>query len=140
MGHIASMAILPAGALYSLCTHSLNLVGKCAAECCQSVVRFFMFVQGLYVFFSALTHRCNLLTDALKPLQCPTIKPLSDTHWEARYDALHALRKCYQPVLLVLKAMCDDNDEKYQTKETTRGFVSSMEKLESGILLEYGRA
>ena len=55
--------------------HSLNLVGKCAADCCQSVVRFFMFVQGLYVFFSALTHRWNLLTDALKPLQCPTIKP-----------------------------------------------------------------
>ena len=38
-------------------------------------------------------HMGNLLTDALKPLQCPTIKPLSDTGWEARYDALHALRK-----------------------------------------------
>ena len=116
--------------------HSLNLVGKCAAECCQSAVHFFMFVQGLYVFFSALTHRWNLITDARKPLQCPTIKPLYDTHWEARYDALHALRKCYHPVLQVLKAMCDDNDEKYQTKETARGFASSMEKLESGILLE----
>ena len=116
--------------------HSLNLVGKCAAECCQSAVRFFMFVQGLYVFFSASTHRWNLLTDALKPLQCPTIKPLSDTRWEARHDALHALRKGYQAVLQVLKAMCDDNDEKYQTKETARGFVSSMEKLETGILLE----
>ena len=33
--------------------HFLNLVGKCAAECCQSVIRFFMLVQGLYVFFSA---------------------------------------------------------------------------------------
>ena len=30
--------------------------------------------------------------------------------------------------------MCDDNDEKYQTKETARGFVSSM--LETDILLE----
>ena len=37
--------------------HSLNLVEKCAAECCQSVVRFLMFVEGLYVFFLALTHR-----------------------------------------------------------------------------------
>ena len=61
---------------------------------------------------------------------------MSDTRWEARYDALHALRKGYQAVLQVLKAMCDDNDEKYQTKETARGFVSSMEKLETGILLE----
>ena len=32
--------------------------------------------------------------------------------------------------------MCDDNDEKYQTKEIARGFVSSTEKLETGILLE----
>ena len=95
-----------------------------------------MFVQGLYVFFSASTHRWNLLTDALKPLQCPTINPLSDTRWEARYDALHAIRKGYQAVLQVLKAMCGDNDEKCQTKETARGFVSLMEKLETGILLE----
>ena len=77
----------------------LNLVGKRAAECCQSGVRFFMLVQGLYVFFSASTHRWNLLTAALKPLQCPAIKPLSDTRWEAGYNALHALRKGYQPVL-----------------------------------------
>ena len=61
---------------------------------------------------------------------------LSDTRWEAQYDALHALKKGYQAVLQVLKAMCDDNDEKYQTKETANGFVSSMEKLETGILLE----
>ena len=124
--------------------HFLNLVVKCAAECCQSAVCFFMFVQGL--FFSALTHKWNLLTDELKPLQCQTIKPLSDTHREARYDVLHALRKGLQvlhalrkglqAVLLVLKAMCDDNDEKYQTKKTARGFVLSMEKLETGILLE----
>ena len=116
--------------------HFLNLAGKCAAECCQSAVRFFMLVQGLYVFSSASTDRWNLLADAPKPLQCPTIKPLSDTRWEAGYDALHALRKGYQAVRKVLKAMCDDNDEKYQTKETTRGIVSSMEKLETGILLE----
>ena len=97
---------------------------------------FLMFVQGLHVLFSASTHRWNLLNEALKPLQCSTTKPLSDTRWEARYDALHALRKGYQAVLQVSKTMCNDNDEKYQTKETARDFVSSMEKLETGILLE----
>ena len=116
--------------------HFLNLVRKCAAECCQSAVRFFMFVQGLYVFFSASTYKWDPLNDELKPLQCQTIKPLSDTRWEVRYDVLHALRKGYQAVLQVLKAMCDDNDEQYQTKETARGFVLSMEKLETGVLLE----
>ena len=39
-------------------------------------------------------------------------------------------------VLQVLKAMCPNNDEKYQTKETARGFVSLMERLETGILFE----
>ena len=48
--------------------HFLNLVGKCAIECCQSSVRFFMLIQGLHAFFSASTHRWNLLTDAMKPL------------------------------------------------------------------------
>ena len=93
--------------------HSLNLVEKCAAECCQSAVHFsgiyrysmyipvyfFILVQGLYVFFSALTHRWSLLTDVLKPLQCPTTKSLPDTRLEARYDALHTLRKGCQVVL-----------------------------------------
>ena len=88
------------------------------------------------MFFSASTHRWNLLTDALKPLQCPTIKPLSDTRWESQCDALYALRKGCQAVLQVLKAMSDDNDDKHQTKETARGFVLSKEKLETGILLE----
>ena len=97
-----------------------------------------MFVQGLHVFFSASTHRWNLLTDAQKPLQCPTIKPLSDTRWEARYDTLHAPRKDYQEVLQVLKAMCDDNDKKYQTKETTRdfGMENQWKRNETGILLQ----
>ena len=50
--------------------------------------------------------------------------------------ALDALKTGCQAILQVLKAMCDHNDEKYQTKETARGFLSSMEKLETGILLE----
>ena len=32
--------------------------------------------------------------------------------------------------------MYEDIDEKYQSKETARGFVSSVEKLKTGILLE----
>ena len=75
--------------------HFLNLVEKCAAKCCQSAIRCFMFFLGLFVFFSALTNRRNVITDALKPLQFLIIKPL------ARYDALHALRKGYQAVLRV---------------------------------------
>ena len=32
--------------------------------------------------------------------------------------------------------MFDDNDQKHQTKETARGFTSSMEKLETSVSLE----
>ena len=83
----------------SCVAHSLNLVGNCTAECCQFTVRFFLFVQGLYVFFSASTYRWNLLTDALNTSM--SNKPLSDTRWEARYDALRGLKKGYQAVLQV---------------------------------------
>uniref|UniRef100_H2YAF9 TTF-type domain-containing protein n=1 Tax=Ciona savignyi TaxID=51511 RepID=H2YAF9_CIOSA len=78
---------------------SLNLVGKCAAECCQSA-------------------------------------PLSNTRWSARHDAINALRKGYQAILQVLQAISDDEDEQLQTKQTAKGFILSMEKLETGILLE----
>lgn len=49
--------------------HSLNLVAKCAAECCTEASSFFNFVDNLYTFFSASTHRWGLLTNALKKVQ-----------------------------------------------------------------------
>ena len=35
----------------SCVAHSLNLVEKCATECCQSAVRFFVFSGSLCVLF-----------------------------------------------------------------------------------------
>lgn len=37
--------------------HSLNLVGMCAVESCIDAASFFGFIQTLYIFFSASTHR-----------------------------------------------------------------------------------
>ena len=76
----------------------------------------------------------------LIPLQCQTIKPVSDTRWEARYDALHALRKSYQAVLLVLKAMCDDNDEKYQTNKQPGVLFHQRKSLKLVFYSRHGRA
>ena len=102
---------------------------------------FFMLVQGLYVFFSASTLRWNLLTDALKPLRCPTIKPLSDTRWEARYDDLHAPRKGYHAVLQVLTAMCDDNDQKkIKLKKQPGVLFHQWKSLKLVFYSRYGRA
>ena len=69
---------------------------------------FFHACLGTQCVLFSFNTQGNLLTDALKPLQCQTIKPLSNT----RCDATHALRKGYQAAFF-LKAMCGDNDEKY---------------------------
>lgn len=38
-------------------THSLNLVGQLAADCCTAAVAFFDFLEQLYVFFTSSSHR-----------------------------------------------------------------------------------
>ena len=43
--------------------HSLNLVGQSAAGYCQLAVGFFDFLQRLYTFFAASTHRRKVLND-----------------------------------------------------------------------------
>ena len=47
--------------------HSLNLVSKCAAECCPATVRFFDFINQPYTYFSASTHHWRVLKEALGP-------------------------------------------------------------------------
>ena len=77
------------------CAHSLNLIGQSAVECCPAAVSFLNFVQKLCVFFSASTHRWNLLLDVFKKFGISTLKRLSDTRWSAHHDALDALLKGY---------------------------------------------
>ena len=63
--------------------HSLNLVGKCAAERCPGAVRFFDFMNQLYTYFSALiTHRWRVLKEALGP-GGSVVQKLSTTRWSA---------------------------------------------------------
>ena len=44
--------------------HSLNLVVKAAAECCTAAVSFFDILECVYVFFTASTHRHEVLGNA----------------------------------------------------------------------------
>lgn len=60
--------------------HSLALAGACAAESCLGAVNYFGFLQVLYTFFSASTHRWSVLIKAIKP-KALTIKTLSTTRW-----------------------------------------------------------
>ncbi len=54
-------------AVYVPCmNHSLNLVGSSAADCCLLAITYFMFLQQLYTFFSASTHRWALIKKFIK--------------------------------------------------------------------------
>ncbi|KAE9521331.1 hypothetical protein AGLY_018274, partial [Aphis glycines] len=71
---------------FILCSaHSLNLIGSYAASCCKEANYFFCFIQNVYTFFSASTHRWDLLKVNL------TLKNLSKTRWLTRYYACKAL-------------------------------------------------
>src|SRR6218665_4222538 len=53
-------------AIYVPCAgHSPNSVGVKAEWCCLEIVKFIDFVQRLYSFFSASTHRCSVLKSVL---------------------------------------------------------------------------
>jgi len=118
------------------CPHSLNLVGQCAVDCCQTAVVFFDFVQALYVFFSASTHRWSLLTNELKPRELMVVKRLSDTRWSAHADAVAALIKGYSIIFALLDRISIDNDENAKTRLEAQGLTKKMKKLETGVIAE----
>ena len=69
--------------------HSLNLVGKAAAECCTATVSFFDILECVYVFFTASTHRYEVLSNAHKSADrsvCVDIR-INGTWWSCRADA-----------------------------------------------------
>lgn len=71
------------------CNHSLNLVVNDAAKSNTLSINFFSLVEELFVFFSASTKRWSILKSNVTNL---TLKPLSDTRWSSRIDAITPLK------------------------------------------------
>ncbi|XP_053120645.1 zinc finger MYM-type protein 1-like [Hemicordylus capensis] len=69
--------------------HSLNLVVNDAAKSCREATGFFMLAQQIYNYLSASTQHWQILTSHVPTI---TVKPLSQTRWESRIDALKPLR------------------------------------------------
>jgi len=66
-------------AFYVPCiAHSLNLVGDCSAKECLEAINFFSILQKLYTFFTASTHRWDVLLRNSKK-SSKTLKSLSST-------------------------------------------------------------
>jgi hypothetical protein len=71
--------------------HSLNLVINYAAKRYLKAAAFFDPVQRVYVYFSASTHRWEFLMCHVSSV---TVKPLCETRWKSRIDALKPV--CHQ--------------------------------------------
>lgn len=127
-------------ALYVPCSsHSLNLIGNSAAECCQSTVRYFDFVQKIYTFFSGSTHRWQILKQILDSKttgnkQQKTVKKLSDTRWSARADAVLALKENYNEIKNALLKISISSDDKPSTKHEAKSLAKHFEKYENAVL------
>lgn len=108
-------------AVYVPCeTHCLNLTVSHAAESSEIIVRFFMFIQSIYVFFSGSTHRWailvthlekDLLQRNIKGERVLVPKRLSDTRWSARADACRAVKAGYGLFITALTEISENIDE-----------------------------
>lgn len=109
--------------------HSLNLVGSYAASCCKEANSFFYFVQNVYTFFSASTHRWDLLKVN------STLKNLSETRWSARDDACKALNDNWESVKQTLVGISSINsNEKSNTCNEARGLLRTMNRFETTFM------
>ena len=78
--------------------YSLDLFGRAAVDCCLVAVSFFNLVQEIYVFFSLLTTRWEILLSYLKP-GCKVPKPLSETTRAAHFKAVSAVNKNLESII-----------------------------------------
>ena len=116
---------------YAPCSaHSLNLAGARAASCCVAATGFFGFLQKLYTFCSASTHRWN----SIIPTVSCTPKEIAATRWSARADAAQALRVNYCNIRESLPTIAEDPDENNMTKVDARSLAKKLAKFETAVL------
>ncbi|KAL4134688.1 hypothetical protein QTP88_006414 [Uroleucon formosanum] len=113
--------------------HSLNLVGMCAASCCEEANNFFSFTQNIYVYFSSSTYRWSLL----KKYNNSTLKSLSDTRWSARDDACHSLKTNWAGVKKALLDLKHDKLQKPLTRSEAEGLLRQLSRLETSFMTEF---
>lgn len=116
-------------------SHSLNLVGQSAVDCCGEAVSFFGFLQKLYAFFVASTHRWSVLLESMEP-GCKVPKHPSDTRWSARADATDALYRGYAQFQAALESIGADSNQKADTRVEANALAAAMDNLETSLLCE----
>ncbi len=106
--------------------HSLNLVVNDAVKSCLEAVNFFGLVQKISIFFSGSTRRWGVLKRHISSLSELTVKPLSETRWESRIDALKPLRYNLENVYDALIEIYEDTSQKGYVGVTTRSEAQAL--------------
>ena len=99
-------------------------------------MEFFDFLKAIYVFFTAFTHRYEILTDSLKTVESGRVtvpKKVSTTRWSCRSDAVNALVQGYNPIREALAKIARDENEMSKACSEANGLHDRMCKLETGI-------
>lgn len=115
--------------------HSLNLVGSNAAEANLTVVKFFFLIQELYNFFSASTHRWQLVNQNIRENGAATLtlKSHSTTRWSADAEATKALRKNYKCICATLSELAGNENETSMTRKEAQSLHDKLNKKETVI-------
>ena len=106
------------------CNHNLNLVISDALKSNFNLREFFGIIQNLYNRFAASTKRWDIITSKLHL----TLKPLSNTQWEAQYNCIHAVHSDLPAVLSSL-------DDLLKLKGLDDGSVAQCLGIRKGINL-----
>ena len=96
------LEINPKAAYMPCASHRLNLVIADAAKSSVVTILFFGYLQRMYNLFSASTKRWQILKKHVTKI---TVKNLPDTRWEAKCDAVKALRYQTAEVVAALEEL-----------------------------------
>ncbi|XP_014492284.1 52 kDa repressor of the inhibitor of the protein kinase-like [Vigna radiata var. radiata] len=140
--------ISPTAEYVPCAAHSLNLVGECAAKCCESAVLFFDTLQEVYTFFTASTARWNILFNQYEKAEkkrkeskenkrTHILQNLSKTRWSARSDACVALFESYWEVISALFDVEEDDQQNPNAKCEAKGIRLKLESFEMAFMVVF---
>ena len=112
--------------------YSLNLAGVHAVGSSEVSETFFAVVEKIYSFFSAFTHRWEVLLKHVPNV----VKRVTDTRWSAHYEAVKALQRYFIDVVGALNKLCDQN-ENIDTRGQARGILDAIQRFSFVSFLQF---
>ena len=93
---------------------------------------FFAVVERIYSFFSASTHRWDVLLKYVPNV----VKRVIDTRWSAHYEAVKALQQHFIDVVGALNKLCDQS-ENIDTRGQARGILYAIQRVSFASFLQF---